>query len=82
MTFGERVKARRLELGMTLQDVANRTDTHRGPLSMIENNLRIPGVLFAQSIAIHLETDLNTLMGVTKPKQAIDKPRKKRTVKK
>lgn len=76
-TFGERVRERRLELKMTVKDLAffMGIEKQHGSISNIELGKRMPNILLAQEIAVALETDLNVLLGV-------DTRRKKSKVKK
>lgn len=81
-TFGERVRERRLALGMTLQAVADKTDCSKSYVWEIENRDTSPSIYLAVKLALCLKTNVYGLMGIATPNRGVDKPRKKRTVKK
>lgn len=43
MTFGENIKAKRLELGMSAEIFATKCGTSRSYISLIETGKRLPG---------------------------------------
>lgn len=53
--MGEWLKKRRLQLGMTQEEVAKRSDIERAYFNMIENGHRNPSVDVAKRIASTLE---------------------------
>ena len=59
MTIGERIKARRKELNLTLKDLYEITNISAGNLSEIERGKYLPGVpaLLQLSIALTCSTD-------------------------
>ena len=68
-TFGAAVRERRLELGMTLQEVADGIGVSISSISCVERDKRSPSVFLAQDIASYLGVDINTLLGIDKRKR-------------
>ena len=62
-TFGERLTARRLALGLTQQDVADRAGTSRNYLGQLERGVkqRVPNVLTMAALAVALHTTMDAL---------------------
>lgn len=59
----ERLKERRLELGLTLQDVGNKTASSKSYIWELENNnILKPSAEKLQSVAEALETTVNYLL--------------------
>ena len=64
-TLGQRLKARRLELGLTLQAVADASYTSKGHVHDIENgNTKKPSFEVIQYIALCLGVPLDELAGL------------------
>lgn len=68
-SYGDIFKKRREELGLTLQDVAERADITRSYLSRLEANEREPSLSIAVALAEALEMPLAELIG-ERPKHA------------
>ncbi len=81
MTFGENVRARRLELGMTLQQVADYFDATRGYIWQIETDNVGVGLMQGMKLASALKTNVYVLAGY-RNYFTLDKPGKKRKLKK
>lgn len=60
--LGERIQNRRVELGITLEVMAQRTGFSKGYLSRIENGKKTPPLSTLGRIALALATDVHTLL--------------------
>mgnify|MGYP001053427790 FL=1 len=68
MTIGERIRARRKELKLTLKDVNELTSISTGNLSEIENGKYLPGVLALLQLSNALKCSTDWIMkGDTEP---------------
>lgn len=81
-TFGENVRARRHDLGMTLQDVADISESAKSYIWDIEKDHVNISLHKALRVSFALKTNIYGLVGTITPNNHLDKPRKKRTVKK
>ncbi|MFE6887379.1 helix-turn-helix domain-containing protein [Streptomyces sp. NPDC057694] len=63
--FGRRVAARRQELGLTAQDLADRTGASEAYVRYVEEQAAHPGSGFALRLAAALDTDVDALRGGT-----------------
>ncbi|MFM9373198.1 helix-turn-helix domain-containing protein [Streptomyces sp. Da 82-17] len=61
--LGRRVAARRAELGLSWEDVAERAGSTAGYIEQLEEQLPIPGAAFLVRLANALETTVQDLMG-------------------
>lgn len=53
---------RRRDLGLTLEQVGERSDVHRTTVSLVERNLRSPTLDTAHRLAIALDLRLSTIV--------------------
>ncbi len=65
--LGERVRARRRELGATLDDIAERAGVSRSMVSDIERGAKVPTVIVLDRIAAALGTTIARLLDVARP---------------
>jgi Predicted transcriptional regulators len=63
MSIGENIKARRLAMGMTQEDLACAVGLGRSMVAQIERGSKIPNVILARDISRVLQCDLNDLVG-------------------
>lgn len=68
-TFGAAVRARRLELGMTLQEVADYAGTTKSYVWELENRGKNVGLALAVKVAACLTTNVYGLLGVATPRR-------------
>ena len=64
MNIGERIKQRRVELNLSVDEVASRLGKNRATVYRYENNVQIPGLDRAKQIATILNTSLDYLVGL------------------
>lgn len=57
-----KLKRRRMEAGLTLDELATKVGCTRGHLSMLENDRHGPSVLLARSLAAELGCDVRDLL--------------------
>lgn len=69
-TFGNAVRERRLELGMTLQEVADEVQCSKSYIWEIEKTTTNPSVFLAVKLALCLKTNVYGLMGIATPNRA------------
>lgn len=62
--FGMRVKKRRLELGLSQENFAFKTDIHRTYVSGIERGARNPSLTMIQKLAKGLEISMSDLLAI------------------
>ena len=62
LSIGERIKARRLELGLTQTDIFERCGITSGVLSRIENGKNVPSVLIFYKLSQSLECSTDWLI--------------------
>jgi transcriptional regulator with XRE-family HTH domain len=67
--LGERVRARRRELGATLDDLAERAGVSRSMVSDIERGAKVPTVIVFDRIAAALGTTIAELLAVARPRR-------------
>ena len=67
VAFGERMRARRRELGLTQETLAERCGLHWTYLGQIERGRRNIGLLNIVRIAAALETSVSDLLGDLQP---------------
>ena len=72
MELGEAIRARRSELGLTLDGLAERAGVSRAMLSEIEREVKTPTIRVLSQIATGLATTVGQLIGETTPQ---DEPR-------
>ncbi len=65
--LGERVRARRHELGATLDDIAERAGVSRSMVSDIERGAKVPTVIVLDRLAAALGTTIARLLDVERP---------------
>lgn len=67
LAFGQSVKRRRLELGLSQNEVCRRLgfEDYAGFISRLESGQREPGVLIAERIAKVLDTTVDELLRLT-----------------
>jgi len=65
--LGERVRARRHELGATLDDVAERAGVSRSMVSDIERGAKVPTIIVLDRLAAALGTTIAHLLEVARP---------------
>ena len=65
--LGERVRARRHELGATLDDIAERAVVSRSMVSDIERGAKVPTIIVLDRIAAALGTTIAHLLDVARP---------------
>ncbi len=65
--LGERVRARRHELGATLDDIAERAGVSRSMVSDIERGAKVPTIIVLDRIAAALGTTIAHLLEVARP---------------
>ncbi len=94
MTFGENVRARRLELGMTQQELADRMAVHSNEIGRTERGFVLPSIERARKYAEGLDCAAYVVTaafegfatafqeGKNKSVVLLDKPGKKRKLKK
>lgn len=69
-TFGEVVRKRRRELGLSQEDLGFRSTLHRTYISEIERGLKSPSLRATLAIAEALNTKMSTLIIITEQKVA------------
>ena len=69
-TFGQAVRSRRIELGMTLQEVADQVQSSKSYIWEIENRDTNPSIYLAVKVAKCLKTNVYGLMGIATPNRA------------
>lgn len=62
LSIGERIKTRRLELGLTQTDIYERCGITSGVLSRIENGKNVPSILIFYKLSQSLECSTNWLI--------------------
>lgn len=60
--FGDRIRARRYELGLSQEELAHRADLQRAYIGQLEVGLRSPGLETLAKLAVGLEIDLGKLL--------------------
>ena len=60
--LGKVIRARRLECGITQEALADRSETHRTYISLVERGLRSPTALVLWAVARGLEIPFSELM--------------------
>ncbi len=65
--LGERVRARRHELGATLDDIAERAGVSRSMVSDIERGAKVPTIIVLDRIAAALGTTIAQLLDIARP---------------
>ncbi|WP_370629788.1 helix-turn-helix domain-containing protein [Pedobacter sp. MR2016-19] len=55
-----KIKERRKELGITVQELADKAEVSKGLISQIENSRTIPSLMVLMDIIKSLEIDLNS----------------------
>jgi len=63
--FSERIKQLREEVGLTLEELAERLDTYKSTLSRYENELRAPDIDFVVKLALYFKVSIDWLVGNT-----------------
>ena len=63
LNVGERIKARRIELKMTQEDVAEELGVGRSYIAKVETGSKMPTVIFLRAIAGVLRTTMDELAG-------------------
>ena len=59
MLIGDRIKRRRLQLGLTQEELADRCELSKGFISLVERDLTSPSIATLQDILVSLGTDLS-----------------------
>lgn len=62
LAIARRIKEKRIELKMTLEELANITGLSKGHLSQIENGAKVPPISTLTKIAFGLDTNLGALV--------------------
>lgn len=62
MSVGENIKARRMALGMTQENLANAVGLGRSMIAQIERGSKVPNLILGRDIAKVLQCDLNDLV--------------------
>lgn len=65
VTIGTRIRTRRLALGLTLKDVADREGLHTGNLSELENDKYLPSVPALIALSRALDVSVDWLLGLS-----------------
>lgn len=77
VTFGARVRRRRKEIGLTLEDLGERCGLHWSYLSQVEKGRRNVGLMNVTAIAQALDVDAGSLIaGCTRGAQGEANPMK------
>lgn len=80
MAIGDQLRAARKARGLTLEELAERSEVSRAMLSKIERDERNPTVAVACRIAEALEVTLSQFLGLEEPREMILLPRAERKV--
>lgn len=78
--IGARIRARRQELKMTLEDVAGKSSLSPGFLSLVERDLSYPSLATLVRIAQAIKTPVEDLMSLPKGEGSISKASKRKLV--
>lgn len=60
--FGDAIRQRRRELGLSQEELADRASLHRTYVSLLERGRRTPTLTAVESLAIALETSMTALI--------------------
>ncbi|MBD3750047.1 MAG: helix-turn-helix transcriptional regulator [Sphingobacteriales bacterium] len=72
LKIGDEIKIRRKEKGITVQELADRSNVSKGLISQIENGRTMPSLLVLIEIIKSLDTDLNVFFKEIKLKNELD----------
>jgi transcriptional regulator with XRE-family HTH domain len=71
MDIGERLKALRIELGLTQEELADRAELSKGFISQMERDLTSPSIATLEDVLTCLGTDLNTFFSEQERPQVV-----------
>ena len=71
MNIGQKIKELRVQLGLTQEDLANRSELSKGFISQVERNLTSPSISTLTDILVSLGTDLSDFFYEDKPEEKI-----------
>lgn len=74
VNIGEKIKGRRLKLGLTQEELASRTELSKGFISQLERDLTSPSIATLTDILEALGTDLAEFFTETQPEKVVFTP--------
>jgi len=69
--IGDKIKRQRLKLGLTQEELANRTELSKGFISQLERNLTSPSITTLMDILETLGTDISAFFLETSPQKVV-----------
>lgn len=72
LKIGEEIKTRRKQIGITVQELADKSNVSKGLISQIENGRTMPSLMVLIDIIKSLDTDLNIFFKEVQSKKEFD----------